>query len=68
MKLTKNKALNYYGSKVVEKARDLYETDSGKVLFTEDCKCEDDRPADPETIKEYLGKAYGIMSREYQLK
>ena len=42
--ISKNEAIRIFGEDVVERARDFYETDFGKVLFQEDCVEEFDFP------------------------
>lgn len=66
--MTKSKAINLYGIKVIDKARDLYETDFGKVLFPEDCQYDEDISPDEEERLEYIGKAHYILSQEFKSK
>ena len=40
--MTKQQAVDKFGKNTVELARDLYETDFGKVLFEEDCEYPED--------------------------
>lgn len=48
--MTKNEAIEKYGAEIVELARDMHETDFGKVLFPEDVQTEWDIPQDEEEI------------------
>lgn len=57
-------ALSVHGTEVVEKARELYETDFGKVLFEEDCKYDGDcslSASDEDEVYRYLGKAKTLL-------
>jgi hypothetical protein len=54
--MTKTEAIKRYGLAVVEKAREIYETDFGKVLFADDADYED-IPADEETQLDRIGMA-----------
>ena len=56
--MTKEDAIAKFGVEAVEFARQMYETDFGKVLFVEDCEYEEDSPLnDQDELLGYLIRA-----------
>lgn len=56
--LTKNQAIEIWGTEAVELARDYYETDIDKVLFKEDSWNEECYPASPYDVTERCSRAF----------
>lgn len=62
--MTKEQAIKQFGQTVVDKALMMYETDFGKILFSEDVEYEDDIPlmeVDEEKAVSYLYRAKSLM-------
>jgi hypothetical protein len=58
--MKKKQAVKIYGQDIVDRAKQMYETNSGKVLFVEDCDYDDDIPCDNTTQLEYLNRARAL--------
>lgn len=59
--MTKEKAIQRFGEKVVDHAKQCYETMSDKVLFECDMVHGDEVPADEQTQKEYLWRSKSLI-------
>lgn len=58
--MTKQEAIKQFGQAVVDHARHMYETNYGKILFSEDVQYEDDIPlmqVDEQEAVAYLFRA-----------
>lgn len=65
--MTKERAIQLFGDKVIEKAQSLYQTQTGKVFWAEDCIYENDIPLDTKEQNEYIGRAHWILSHDVKL-